>query len=325
MASFSKTPHGFRAEFRFRGERQTKLFPTRREAQLWATKREKELQDEYGGDFPKKTLLDALTRSADEVSPTHKGEAWELVRLKAFERTLPITTLMVELTDKQIIDWRDSRLGTVSPASVLREFKLLNSVLEYTRKEWKWIAQNPAKDVRRPKASGHRDRLITWAESRKVLRALGWTRGPAKSISHSVANCFLLALVTGMRSGEITALKWSNIRGKYAALETSKTNVGRDIPLSVTARRIIAMQEGFDSKLVFGVSASTRDAIFRRAKNTAGVDGFTFHDTRHTAATRLARSGVFDVLTLCKVFGWSDPKMAMVYFNPTANDLADLL
>ena len=325
MASFSKTPHGFRAEFRFRGLRQTKLFPTRREAQLWVIQREKELQDEYGDKFPKKTLKDALDRYAEEVSPTHKGEAWEIVRLKAFEKTLPITMLLVDVTDQQIIEWRDTRLAKVSPASVLREFKLLNSVFEYARKEWKWMATNPAKEVRRPKSSNHRDRLITWCETRKILRSFAWTRGPAKSISQSVANCFLLALITGMRSGELTALKWSNVHDKYVSLETSKTNVGRDIPLSMTARRIIAMQKGFDKDLVFGVSASTRDALFRRAKKDADTDGFTFHDARHTAATRLAKSGVFDVLTLCKVFGWSDPKMAMVYFNPTAKDLADLL
>jgi len=28
---------------------------------------------------------------------------------------------------------------------------------------------------------------------------------------------------------------------------------------------------------------------------------------------------------LCVMFGWSDPKMAMVYFNPTPGDIADLL
>jgi hypothetical protein len=29
-----------------------------------------------------------------------------------------------------------------------------------------------------------------------------------------------------------------------------------------------------------------------------------------------------DVLTLCKIFGWSNPKMAMVYYNPTPSQMA---
>ena len=42
-----------------------------------------------------------------------------------------------------------------------------------------------------------------------------------------------------------------------------------------------------------------------------------------TAATWMARK--LEVLDLCKTFGWSNPKMAMVYYNPTAEDIADLL
>jgi hypothetical protein len=29
-----------------------------------------------------------------------------------------------------------------------------------------------------------------------------------------------------------------------------------------------------------------------------------------------------DLLDLCKMFGWSNPKMAMRYYNPTASDIA---
>ncbi len=57
----------------------------------------------------------------------------------------------------------------------------------------------------------------------------------------------------------------------------------------------------------------------------AGLSRFTFHDTRHTAATWIGRSGKLQLLELCKMFGWSDPKMAMIYFNPSADDLANKL
>lgn len=29
-----------------------------------------------------------------------------------------------------------------------------------------------------------------------------------------------------------------------------------------------------------------------------------------------------DVLDLCKMFGWANPKQAMVYYNPTASQIA---
>jgi integrase len=58
----------------------------------------------------------------------------------------------------------------------------------------------------------------------------------------------------------------------------------------------------------------------RKAKGKAGIEGVTFHDSRHTAATWLAPR--MDVLDLCKMFGWSNPKQAMTYYNPTASQIA---
>ena len=82
------------------------------------------------------------------------------------------------------------------------------------------------------------------------------------------------------------------------------------------------MQQINDGK-VFILEVSTLDAYFRKARKQAGLEGFTFHDTRHTAATRIAKK--LNLLDLCKTFGWQDPKKAMVYYNPTATEIADLL
>lgn len=77
---------------------------------------------------------------------------------------------------------------------------------------------------------------------------------------------------------------------------------------------------GWDDELVFGLKPSTLDAMFRKYRERAGLSGFTFHDSRHTAATMLSRH--LDVLDLCKMFGWSNPKQALVYYNPTAAQIA---
>jgi integrase len=98
-----------------------------------------------------------------------------------------------------------------------------------------------------------------------------------------------------------------------------KTGV-RDIPLTVAALRLVDMLRGFDDELVCGLKPQTLDALFRRARMRAGLDGFTFHDARHTAATRLAQR--LHVLDLCKVFGWSNTDQALTYYNPKAGELA---
>lgn len=79
---------------------------------------------------------------------------------------------------------------------------------------------------------------------------------------------------------------------------------------------------GFDPVQVFGLKSASLDAMFRKYRVRAGLDGFTFHDSRHNAATWMVKYGSLNVLELCKIMGWTNPKQAMVYFNPTPEDLA---
>lgn len=65
-----------------------------------------------------------------------------------------------------------------------------------------------------------------------------------------------------------------------------------------------------------GLQKSARIKAIHAACRAAGIGD----DTRHTAATRLA--GKLDVLTLCKVFGWTSPNMALVYYNPAPGEIA---
>ena len=84
--------------------------------------------------------------------------------------------------------------------------------------------------------------------------------------------------------------------------------------------RTIELMRGFDKELVFGLKTQSLDAMFRKYRQRAGLDGFTFHDSRHTAATRLAQR--LHVLDLCKMFGWTSTTRALVYYNPKAVDIA---
>ena len=73
---------------------------------------------------------------------------------------------------------------------------------------------------------------------------------------------------------------------------------------------------------MFGIKSQTLDALFRKARAKAGLAGFTFHDSRHTAATRIGASGKLQLLEMCRMFGWRNTSQALVYFNMTARELA---
>lgn len=328
MASFQPTATGFRAAIYVKGVRDTRQFRTMREARAWASARETELRSlSVVAPEEKHTLQDAFDRYASEVAPTHKGEKWEVVRLTKFGRDMAFASNKIgTVTTTDLAAWRDDRLKTVSSSSVLREVKLLGSVFEMARKEWRWVSVNPVRDLKKPRAPEHRKRTISPAEIRAQVRAMGYSsRGPIRSASQAAAVAFLLALRTGMRAGELVKLTWPNVFEKYCHLPATKSmgDRTRDVPLSPKAARLLSRMEGWDDVSVFYLSSSTIDSLFRRYRDRAGLSGFTFHDSRHTAATWMSRK--VDVLTLCKIFGWSSTTMALVYYNPKASDLANLL
>ena len=325
MASIQKTTAGYRAQVKKLGVRDSRLFPTRREAVAWADEREAEIVGHATKpQSEQRTLREALRRYADEVSPNHRGEHWEQVRLSAFESyKLPLDKLLCDITTQHIADFRDFRATTVKASTVLRELTLLRSVFETCRLEWKWIDRNPCDDARKPKAPPHRERVIAWWEIRVMLRVLKHRPGPCKAASHAVAVCMLTALATGMRAGELCGLTWDRVHESHVRLPLTKNGKARNVPLSKRAQRYIESMRGWDDVLVFGLKTQSLDALYRKHRARAGLSGFTFHDTRHTAATMMAKK--VDVLTLCKIMGWTDPKMAMVYYNPAMSTIASML
>lgn len=324
MATPIQTPTGYRIQICVKGQRDNGTFKTKREAQQWAAQRETVLRAQSAGVKSTKTLLDAFMRYSEEVSTKRRGWRWEHMRLDAFARSsLPCKLRLSAITPEHIAVWRDDRLRQVAPGTVLREITLLSAVFEIARREWRWLEANPVKIIRKPSKPAHRERLISWGEIKRMLRALGHHPAhKAQSITQSIALCFLAALRTGMRAGELAGLTWSKYRGNFARLDMTKNGSARDVPLSLKARRVFERARGFDEVLCFGVSASTLDVLFRRARDKAGLSGFTFHDSRHVAATWIGQSGRLETLEMCKMFGWKDPKHALIYFNPTVSDLA---
>ena len=332
MASITKTQNGYRAQINIKGTRDSKVFRTKREADSWAAARETELR-EIASKRPgeRYTLRDAFQKYAAEVSTRKRGERWEIIRLAMFERLeyMPVDKMLADVTASDMAKYRDARLKAVKPASYLREMNTISNVFEVAVNEWEWISRNPTKNLHAPSKPPHRDVVIKRYQVRGMLQQMQYrTSGPVNSVSQSVAVCLLVALRTGMRAKELCSLKWPDIREGYCILHETKTDP-RHVPLTPKATALIRRMEGFDPELVFGLAPQTLSTFFYRYRNRAGYTGFTFHDSRHTAATWIAarmkssnipaQQAVFD---LCKMFGWKNINQALVYYNPSAADIA---
>ena len=73
----------------------------------------------------------------------------------------------------------------------------------------------------------------------------------------------------------------------------------------------------------FGLTIRQKDALFRKLCAKAGIEGLHFHDSRHTAITRLAKK--LTVLELARMVGHKDLNMLLVYYNESAEEIAKKL
>jgi integrase len=132
-----------------------------------------------------------------------------------------------------------------------------------------------------------------------------------------------LALLTGMRRGELTGLRWSEVdlRRGVIHLPGSRTKNGRsrDVPLNGEARRVLtereqARPEGADR--VFcrpdGSPLGNLRRAFEGACHRAGLKNFRFHDLRHCFCSALAQRGV-PLQTIAELAGHRTLVMAQRY------------
>ena len=319
MASITKHGKKWRAQIARGGVRRSKVFLTKQEARDWAALQEAGLRD---GKSKECTLpfSDILRRYGREVSPSKAGHLWEVARVEKLCVDPLGSVRMCDLSAVELADWRDRRLKDVAPGTVRRERVFLSSVLTQARKEWKLIDVNPMADVAAPKEPPPRDRLVTDDELDKLIFIAGKDLTSARA---RAVHAFRFALETGMRAGEILGLTSVSIDHEARVAHLSKTKNGdkRDVPLSSEARRLLKALP--DQENLFALSSRDLDASWRAVRDRAGIEGLTFHDSRHSAVTRLSKK--LDVLALARMIGHRDIKQLMVYYNAPASEIAKLL
>lgn len=325
MATYKKRGSSWRVQVRRKGITKSATFSTKARAEVWAAQQELEIADGTAGTIPNKTFGDLLQRYAKDVSPTKRGERWEIVRINLFCRDEIAQVGLRNLNATHVAEWRDRRLQTVSGASVRREWNLLSNACKIAINEWKWLLKNPFKGVRRPPAPPSRDVLYTQDEIDRLVFALSTN---PNLLMGRVGIAFLFAIETGMRAGEICALTRADIEGRAARVTgimkgASKTSAARrEVPLSSEALRLLSLLPT-DTPTIFDLKTRQMESLFRKGKERAGIEDRTFHDTRHLACTRLSKK--LNVLALARSIGHKDLKQLMVYYNESGNDIAALL
>ncbi|MBI3653811.1 MAG: site-specific integrase [Acidobacteria bacterium] len=231
----------------------------------------------------------------------------DFFKRKTFEEISP---LLVEKFKSEIKNGMTKFDQQRKPASVNREMTCLSRIFNMAIRDGV-TSSTPCDQVKLLREDNQRTRYLSAEEEARLLRQCIGEREHLRPI-------ILLAINTGMRRGEILALRWSQIDflRNLIHLSNTKSGKGRDVPINSTVREVLLKLD--QSKEFVFVSPKTGLALveikhaFARACEEAEVSDFHFHDLRHTAATRMADAGV-DAFTIAAILGHADLRMTARY------------
>jgi integrase len=223
--------------------------------------------------------------------------------------------------------------GRLSRRSIQKILVLLHGILKRAKRRG-WISSNPSEDVERVtfRRSGEFN-VLSPAEVAAVARA---------AVNEQDAALFTVAAFTGLRLGELRALRWGDVdfakrlvhvRRSYThgAAGPPKSGRVRSVPLidqAAVPLDGLSRREHFtgDDDLVFATPIGTppNDGALRRrfydALDAAGLgalrrkpDPLVFHDLRHTFGTLAVQA--FPLSDVKAYMGHADIQTTMIYVH----------
>ena len=269
----------------------------------------------------RQTVAAYLTTWLESVRPSVRARTWT-----RYEQTLRVHALpalgklpLGKLGPQDLQQLYAARLAAGSaPATVLKLHAILHHALDQAAR-WGLVLRNVADLVDPPRVPRHEMHTLSAEQAAHFLRT---------AASERLEALYVLALATGMRQGELLALRWRDVdlekgvlavrgslarhKGEGLVIGETKTGRVRQVALGRTAvdalRRHRAAQNverlrlgsiWEDADLVFtnelGGPADARNVLRRSfvpLLARAGLDSIRFHDLRHSAATLLLGQGM---------------------------------
>ena len=247
---------------------------------------------------------------------------------------------LAAITPEDVDRWQTGRIAAgIAPATVQRELNYLASVLTRAVK-LKKLATNPARAVERAKVDRTpKVRYLDPAEEKRLRAALSerdaemraaresankWRKSrkedplpPLPYYGDHLTPAVLLSINTGMRRGELLALRWASVdmKGKQITVEgsTAKSQQTRHIPLNDEALDVLKKwkAQAPDSDRVIPISTGFKTA-WSHLLERAEITKFRWHDLRHHFASRLVQAGV-PLNTVRELLGHGSMAMTLRY------------
>jgi integrase len=213
-------------------------------------------------------------------------------------------------------------------------------VTGYVRSMYRWassdsirlIKANPIKDYRMPKAPQRDEevRIIPKDKIPLVLASLQRQRNAAGPQWQLYAEWMLQ---TGMRTGEVRALKWSDVAADHVVVHSNytlthglknstKTNKRRKVPLNARCQEILQLLPT-ESEYLFPWDREAFQSFFRRRMQDLYSQGLIDsvlrpYDLRHTSISRWIEAGI--PVTQAAKWAGNTPEVIWKYYANTTQE-----
>lgn len=330
-------------------------FDAKRKAVAWYERIETEIRDgrhdptKRGAEITVSKLIERYMESAI-FKLAESNQTVTEDRLKFWKKELG-SLIAKKVTPAHIVEVRDrlrakapTRRGMrkdapagLSPTTVGKMLRLLHRVFALATGEWQLLkCPNPVKGVEVPKDAPGRTRELTEEEEARLLAA---ARAHASALIHPA---IVISLHTGVRRGELLSLSWEDVdmkRGYITVTRGKEGDIRQELPLTPEALAAFkelwnfATKDGKvvpvdidEHKVIPGRSGSNYGRDLRRpfaqVLKAAKVKTFTWHDLRHTAASKLLRLGVAES-AISRLLGHKSLTMTARYAHVSRDAVRD--
>ncbi len=284
-----------------------------------------EFHDRFKADLWRyEKLSDKPERTWEEATVMWLKEAYHKASINRDRQILRwlepylINKRLSEINRDLIVSIGDIKLQETSPSTANRHLALLRSILRRACHEWEWIDIVPK--VRMYKISEKRVNWLTREQAEHLLSLLPIHQAAMASF----------ALATGLRQRNVSFLEWSQVdMDRHVAWihpDQAKAKKAISVFLNSMAIKILIEQQGLHDKYVFVYNGKPVQQVntksWRKAVKKAGLDGFRWHDLRHTWASWHIQSGT-PLYVLQELGGWSSADMVRRYAHLSSEHLAE--
>lgn len=255
------------------------------------------------------------------VDVRNKGEDQ---RYAAYWSKLFGTRELAAVTPLELERWRAERIKQVKPATANRALEYLRAYYYLAQRDGR-CTENPAAKVGLLRENNERHRYLEAAEEQQL---------ETKMLPEDFDK-LVFAIYTGVRRGEQFKLRWADVdipRKRFKLPET-KAGTHRFVLISDKTMGVLRRQMDRSGQGVWVFPSPTRPdrpmngdwfvkRVYKPALRAAGISGITWHDLRHTFASRLAEKG-HSLHTIGTLLGNVTPSMAKRYANLSGGHLAE--